>query len=161
MRRAIADGEIWFGRDGRGVPRQKRFLATGQPGMTPSTLWPASFAGTTTLAKRQMLQLFPDEPVFDTPKPEELLARILEIATDPGDLVLDAYLGSGTTAAVAHKMRRRWIGIENGQHAVTHCAERLRQVVAGEDGGISPEVAWKGGGGFQFHRRDTAATQAA
>jgi adenine-specific DNA-methyltransferase len=161
MRSAIADGDVWFGRDGNGVPRLKRFLATAQHGMTPSTLWPASFAGTTTLAKRQMLQLFPDEPVFDTPKPEQLLARILEIATDPGDLVLDAYLGSGTTAAVAHKMRRRWIGIENGQHAVTHCAERLRQVVSGESGGISPDVQWKGGGGFHFHRCDTAVTRAA
>ena len=92
----------------------------------------------------------PDSPVFDTPKPEALLGRILEIATDPGDLVLDAYLGSGTTAAVAHKLGRRWIGIERGDHAVTHCVERMRRVVDGEDGGISSEVGWEGGGGFRF-----------
>ncbi len=161
MRRAIADGEVWFGREGNGVPRLKRFLSTAPLGMTPSTLWSSSFAGTTALAKRQMLKLFPDEQVFDTPKPEELLARILEIATHPDDLVLDAYLGSGTMAAVAHKMRRRWIGIESGEHAVTHCAERLRQVVVGDTGGISQQVSWAGGGGFGFQRADIAVPRAA
>jgi adenine-specific DNA-methyltransferase len=161
MRRAIAEGDVWFGRDGNGVPRLKRFLTAAPLGMTPSTLWSSSFAGTTALAKRQMLKLFPHERLFDTPKPEELLARILEIATHPGDLVLDAYLGSGTTAAVAHKMRRRWIGIESGEHAVTHCAERLRQVVAGESGGISRRAGWTGGGGFCFQRADVSVTQAA
>jgi adenine-specific DNA-methyltransferase len=99
-----------------------------------------------------MLELFPDEAVFDTPKPEQLIGRILTIATDPGDLILDAYLGSGTTAAVAHKMRRRWIGIEIGEHAVSHCAQRLRKVVDGEKGGISESVGWSGGGGFIFER---------
>jgi adenine-specific DNA-methyltransferase len=78
------------------------------------------------------------------------LKRILDIATNPGDLVLDSFLGSGTTAAVAHKMGRRWIGIEMGDHARTHCALRLRKVIDGEQGGISQDVGWQGGGGFRF-----------
>lgn len=80
------------------------------------------------------------------------MERIIHIATNPGDLVLDSFLGSGTTAAVAHKMGRRYIGIEMGEHAVTHCAPRLRQVIDGEQGGISDSVGWKGGGGFRFYR---------
>jgi adenine-specific DNA-methyltransferase len=152
MAEAIAAGEVWFGRDGNGVPRRKHFLSAAAPGMTPSTLWTAGFAGTNAEAKREILRLFPDEQVFDTPKPERLLARILEIATDPGDLVLDAYLGSGTTAAVAHKMGRRWIGIELGDHAVSHCASRMRLVVDGEGGGVSADFGWAGGGGFRFER---------
>ena len=87
---------------------------------------------------------------FDTPKPERLLERIIHIATNPSDLILDSFLGSGTTAAVAHKMGRRWIGIEMGEHAVTHCLPRLQKVVAGEQGGISQAVNWQGGGGFRF-----------
>jgi adenine-specific DNA-methyltransferase len=150
MRKAIANGEVWFGADGERVPRLKRFLSSAPPGMTPPTLWTAQFAGTSAAAKREVLRLLPKEAVFDTPKPEQLVARILEISTDPGDLVLDAYLGSGTTAAVAHKMGRRWLGIECGSHAVTHCANRLRMVVDGEDGGVSREVGWSGGGGFRF-----------
>ena len=80
------------------------------------------------------------------------MQRALHIATNPGDLVLDSFLGSGTTAAVAHKMNRRWIGIEMGEHAVTHCLPRLEKVIAGEQGGISTAAGWKGGGGFQFMR---------
>ncbi|HON30185.1 MAG TPA: site-specific DNA-methyltransferase, partial [Ottowia sp.] len=87
---------------------------------------------------------------FITPKPELLISRVLEIATKPGDLVLDSFLGSGTTAAVAHKMGRRWIGIEMGEHARTHCLPRLLKVVEGEAGGISRAVGWAGGGGFRF-----------
>ena len=80
---------------------------------------------------------------FGTPKPERLLQRILQVATHPNDLVLDSFLGSGTTAAVAHKMGRRWIGIEMGEHARTHCLPRLKKVVEGEQGGISEAVGWK------------------
>lgn len=83
-------------------------------------------------------------------KPEALIKRCLELATNEGDLVLDAYLGSGTTAAAAHKMNRRWIGIERGEHAETKCAPRLRAVVDGEPSGISKSQGWKGGGGFRF-----------
>jgi len=161
MRRAIADNAVWFGADGNGVPRLKRFLATAPMGMTPPTLWSADFAGTSARAKREVLKLFPGEQVFETPKPERLLAQILGIATDPGDLVLDSYLGSGTTAAVAHKMGRRWIGIESGEHAVSHCRSRLSQVVDGEPGGVSEQFDWSGGGGFRFERSVPALRRAA
>jgi adenine-specific DNA-methyltransferase len=161
MRAAIADGAVWFGADGNGVPRLKRFLSSAPVGMTPPTLWSAEFAGTSAEAKREVLRLFPGEEVFETPKPERLLAQILGIATDPGDLVLDSFLGSGTTAAVAHKMGRRWIGIENGEHAVSHCAGRLGQVVAGESGGVSERFGWSGGGGFRFERTEPVLAQAA
>jgi adenine-specific DNA-methyltransferase len=161
MRAAVAAGEVFFGAGGNGVPRLKRFLSAAPAGMTPPTLWAAAEVGTTATAKREGLALFPDEPVFDTPKPEALLRRVLEIATDPGDLVLDAYLGSGTTAAVAHKAGRRWIGIERGAHAVTHCARRMRRVVDGEAGGISAHVGWPGGGGFRFERAGTGLERAA
>jgi adenine-specific DNA-methyltransferase len=88
----------------------------------------------------------------ETPKPERLIERALTIATNPGDLVLDSFLGSGTTTAVAHKMERKYIGIELGDHAVTHCAPRLQKVIEGEQGGISKTCKWEGGGGFRFFR---------
>jgi adenine-specific DNA-methyltransferase len=84
-------------------------------------------------------------------KPERLIHRILTLATNENDLILDSFLGSGTTAAVAHKMNRRWIGIEMGEHAKTHCAARLQKVIDGEQGGISKDVNWQGGGGFRFY----------
>lgn len=152
MQREIAAGNIWFGKTGKGVPRIKRFLKSSKVGLTPETLWPAGEVGTNDEAKKQFLKLFPDEGVFDTPKPEGLIRRVLEIATEPGDLVLDAFLGSGTTTAVAHKLNRRYIGIEHGEHAVTYCATRLRMVVDGDATGISNEVRWRGGGGFDFYR---------
>ncbi len=152
MKREIAAGNVWFGKIGQGVPRIKRFLNSSNVGLTPETLWFATEVGTNDEAKKQLLKLFPDDGVFDTPKPEGLISRILSIATSPGDLVLDAFLGSGTTAAVAHKMRRRYIGIERGEHAVTHCAARLRLVVDGDTSGISNDVCWHGGGGFSFYK---------
>ncbi len=151
MQKEIAANNIWFGKDGHRVPRIKRFLSASPVGLTPETLWKAEDVGTNDDAKKQLLRLFPSEPVFDTPKPETLVARILEIATNEGDLVVDAFLGSGTTAAVAHKMQRRYIGVEAGPHAVTHCARRLQMVVEGEHTGISSAVGWAGGGGFDFY----------
>ena len=103
-------------------------------------------------AKKEINALFGASNAFDTPKPERLIQRILHIATNPGDLVLDSFLGSGTTAAVAHKMGRRYIGIEMGDHAVSHCVPRLNKVIDGEQGGISKSVGWRGGGGFRFYR---------
>jgi adenine-specific DNA-methyltransferase len=150
MEQEIAKNNIWFGRDGTGVPRIKHFLAHANLGLTPHTLWAAEEVGTTDLAKKHLLRLLPEEQVFDTPKPESLLSRILGIATNPGDLVLDTFLGSATTAATAHKMGRRYFGVESGEHTVTHCVPRLRRVVDGEQGGISTEFGWKGGGGFDF-----------
>ncbi|MGH8687251.1 MAG: site-specific DNA-methyltransferase [Burkholderiales bacterium] len=101
-------------------------------------------------AKAHLRELLPDAELFDTVKPEQLIERILSIATAANDLVLDSFLGSGTTAAVAQKMSRRWIGVEMGRHALTHCLPRIEKVISGEQGGISDSVGWSGGGGFRF-----------
>lgn len=154
MDQEIAQNNVWFGKNGKGVPRLKRFLRDARQGFTPHTLWRASEVGTNDFAKKHLLELFPSDAVFDTPKPESLIRRILTIATEPEDLVLDAYLGSGTTTAVAHKMDRRYIGIEQGDHAATHCAQRMELVIGGEQGGISQEMGWKGGGTFHFYKLD-------
>ena len=145
------DGRIWWGRNGNNVPAPKIYLNEVRQGVVPQTFWNHEEVGHTQDAKKEIVSLFGDD-VFGTPKPERLVERILHIATDPGDLVLDSFLGSGTTAAVAHKMGRRWIGIEMGGHAVTHCAPRLKKVIEGEQGGISKAVGWRGGGGFRFYR---------
>ena len=148
----VTDNRIWFGAKGNNVPRVKKFLSEVQQGLVPSTLWVYQEVGTNGEAKNETVKLFPGETPFSTPKPERLIQRILHIATNPGDLVLDSFLGSGTTAAVAHKMGRRYIGIEMGEHAVSHCVPRLRKVIAGEQGGISKSVNCQGGGGFRFYR---------
>lgn len=151
LQELILDNRIWFGAKGTGVPRIKRFLSEVQGGIVAKTIWLRTEVGDNQDAKREIKQ-FDLDAVFDTPKPEELLNRILFLATNPGDLVLDSFLGSGTTAAVAHKMGRRYIGIELGEHARTHCQPRLKKVVEGEQGGISKAVNWQGGGGFRFLR---------
>jgi adenine-specific DNA-methyltransferase len=152
MELEIAQGNVWFGRDGNGVPRLKKFLSASRRGITPETLWRASEVGTNDHAKKHVHSLFPGEPLFDTPKPEPLIARVLHIGSNPGDLVLDPYFGSGTTGAVALKTNRRFVGIESGEHATSIAAARLCKVVDGETGGISAEVDWQGGGGFDFLR---------
>ena len=119
------DGRISFGSGGKGVPRLKKFLSESNVGLTPHTFWNADEVGTTETAKKEILSLFPDEKVFDTPKPEALIRRILELATDPGDYVLDSFLGSGTTAAAAIKLARRFIGIEIGKQAECLCKHRI------------------------------------
>lgn len=151
MQQKIADRRIWFGISGNNVPREKKFLSEVTKGVTPNTLWLAADAGTNDEAKKEILALFGNN-IFDTPKPERLIQRILHIATNPGDLVLDSFLGSGTTAAVAHKMGRHYIGIEIGEHAITHCVPRLQKVIDSEQGGISKAVNWQGGSGFRFYR---------
>lgn len=118
----------------------------------PETIWFQEEVGTNRTSKAEIKALKLSEKSFDTPKPEGLIKRIVEISTYPDSIVLDSFLGSGTTAAVAHKMGRRYIGIEMGQHAVTHCVPRLKKVVDGEQGGISEAVGWKGGGGFRFYQ---------
>ena len=147
----VTAGLAYFGKSGDGAPSFKQYL-TDSPPIVPNTWWGHDEAGHTDEAKKETQALFGTESVFDTPKPERLLQRILHIATNPGDLVLDSFLGSGTTAAVAHKMGRRWIGIEMGEHAATHCLPRLQKVIDGEQGGISAAVGWQGGGGFRFAR---------
>jgi adenine-specific DNA-methyltransferase len=149
------DGRVWWGKDGSSIPRIKKFLSEAKQGVVPSTLWFHSDCGTNAEAKTEIRSVFADETdseMFITPKPERLLKRILEISTNPGDWVLDSFLGSGTTAAVAHKMGRKWIGIELGDHCDTHCVPRLQKVCDGTDqGGISEAVGWKGGGGFKYY----------
>jgi len=130
MKEEIKNNNIWFGAKGDGVPRIKRFLSSRSAGLTPETLWFAKDVGTSCSAKKHLLSLFPDEEVFDTPKPEALIERILSIATNPADLVLDAYLGSGTTAVVAQRTGRRYIGIEEGSHIVDYCVQRLRAIIS-------------------------------
>lgn len=115
------------------------------------TLWTYQEVGHNQDAKKE-IKAFGFETVFETPKPERLIERVLTIGSNPGDLVLDSFLGSGTTAAVAQKMGRRYIGIELGEHAYTHCVPRLKMVTDGTDqGGISKAQNWKGGSGFKFY----------
>ena len=152
FRQMCADNRIWFGKQGNNAPRLKNFLSEVQSGLVPSTYWSHKDVGTTGTAKSEVVKLFGGQTPFSTPKPEALIERVIQIATNPGDLVLDSFLGSGTTVAVAHKMNRRYIGIEMGDHAITHCAPRLQKVIDGEQGGISESVGWKGGGGFRFYR---------
>ncbi len=146
-----ADNRIWWGRDGNAIPQIKRFLSEVKAGIVPQTFWNYDEVGHTQDAKKEVLALFGTD-VFITPKPEALMERVIALSTNPGDLVLDSFLGSGTTAAVAQKMGRRYIGIEVGDHAVTHCAPRLNKVIDGEQGGVSKSVGWTGGGGFRFYR---------
>jgi len=153
MNREIADGNIWFGKSGCNAPRIKKFLRDAKIGLTPETLWTGDEYGTTDSAKKHLLALFPEEKdVFDTPKPEELVRRILEIATNPGELVLDCFVGSGSTLAAAHKMDRKYIGIEIGDQMSHLVVRRMNAVISGEQGGISREIGWKGGGAFSFYR---------
>jgi adenine-specific DNA-methyltransferase len=151
FRRMDENGEIWFGKNGKSVPSRKTFLTEVKQEIVPKSIWLFDEVGHNHEARTEVKELCPSDP-FGTPKPERLLQRILHIATNPSDLVLDSFLGSGTTAAVAHKMGRRYIGIEMGEHAVTHCAPRMRKVIDGEQGGISAAVGWQGGGGFRFYR---------
>jgi len=151
MEKLIKDKRIWFGNSGSSFPRKKRFLSEVQQGRKPDTWWTSDEVGHNQEAKREVKALNVAD-IFATPKPERLLKRIVEIASNTGDWVLDSFLGSGTTAAVAHKMGRKWIGIELGEHCDTHCLPRLKAVVDGSDqGGISKSVEWKGGGGFKFY----------
>ena len=152
LRELDLDGRIWWGKDGSNVPAIKRFLSEVKQGTVPQTWWTYEEVGHTQDAKREMVGLFGDE-AFSTPKPERLLQRVLHIATNPGDLVLDSFAGSGTTGAVAHKMGRRWIMVELGEHCHTHIIPRLQKVIDGQDsGGITQAVDWKGGGGFRYYR---------
>lgn len=145
-----AEGRIWFGKDGNSQPNTIRYLSEVE-GVVPWTWWPHEEVGHTDEAKKEIHTLFGKADAFDTPKPERLMYRVLSIATNPGDLVLDSFAGSGTTGAVAHKMGRRWIMVELGEHCHTLVIPRLKKVVEGVDaGGISEAVEWKGGGGFRF-----------
>jgi adenine-specific DNA-methyltransferase len=149
LSRLITDNRIWFGPNGDSVPALKKFLTEVKQGATALTIWLYQEVGHNQDAKKEVKTLLPDD-AFATPKPERLMQRILTLAANSGDYVLDSFLGSGTTAAVAHKMGRRYIGVEMGEQAKTHCAIRLKKVIEGEQGGISKAAGWKGGGGVRF-----------
>lgn len=154
LEKALAEGRVYFGKDGDRLPVIKKYLSDVQVGLVPKTWWPAEEVGSNQEARRDHLRkLLPDIEPFATPKPERLLHRILTISTDVGDLVLDSFAGSGTTGAVAHKMGRRWIMVELGDHCHTHIIPRLKKVIDGEDpGGVTDTASWKGGGGFRYYR---------
>ncbi|MDK9640013.1 site-specific DNA-methyltransferase [Propionibacterium freudenreichii] len=148
-RQLLEDDRIWFPKDGAGSPRLKLF-AHQVRGLVPFSVWSALETGTNDDAKRHLQALFPHKGVFATPKPEELMERIIHVATDPGDLVLDLFAGSGTTATTAHKMGRRWVAVErNPQTVAKALLPRVNKVIAGTDpGGITPLVGWHGGGSY-------------
>ncbi|KLL04679.1 MAG: DNA methylase N-4/N-6 domain-containing protein [Mycoplasmataceae bacterium RV_VA103A] len=143
------DNRIYFGKDGDNIPRIKFFLSEASEKM-PTTWWPHEEAGHNDEAKKEILDLFLEIEPFATPKPERLLKRIIQIATNESDIVLDYFAGSGTTAAVAQKLKRKWVIVENNENTVdTFAAPRLKKVISGEDKGkVSEEVNWNGGGGF-------------
>ncbi|MEG3939322.1 site-specific DNA-methyltransferase [Microcoleus sp. S36b_A3] len=153
LRKLDKNDEIWFGADGKANPSRKTFLSELKiSGTPPATIWLHTEAGNNHEAREEVKAINPDDS-FATPKPEKLIRRILDIATKSGDIVLDSFAGSGTTGAVAHKMGRRWIMIELGEHCHTHIIPRLKKVIDGEDqGGISKALNWKGGGGFRYYR---------
>lgn len=147
----VGAGRVYWPKGGDGKPRLKRYPWEAE-GLVPFTIWPASEVGDNDEAKKQILDLSRDAEPFDTPKPEGLIQRIIAIATNPGDIVVDCFLGSGTTAAVAQKMGRRWVGVERSADTLTtYAIPRLEKVVAGDDaGGITTAVGWAGGGGFRI-----------
>ena len=167
----VKDNRIWFGTNGNSVPAIKRFLSEVQQGSVSKTIWFREEVGDNQEAKKETLS-FNREDVFTTPKPERIIQRILTLATNEGDWILDTFGGSGTTGAVAHKMGRKWIMVELGEHCHTHCLPRLKKVVDGTDqGGISKTIhtpapsqegnegfpssegkpGWVGGGGFKYY----------
>jgi adenine-specific DNA-methyltransferase len=153
MLEMIKTGEIVFSADGKRVI--KKTYLKDQKGLSPSTMWDdIEETGHNRQAKYELKKLFPESPtseLFATPKPEKLIKKVLLISTKPGDIVLDSFAGSGTTGAVAHKMGRRWIMVELGEHCHTHIIPRLQKVIDGTDqGGISKAEDWKGGGGFRY-----------
>ena len=153
LRQLDEGNEIWFGADGKATPSRKTFLKELRVSGPPAaTVWLHSEAGNNHEARDEVKRFNPEDP-FGTPKPEKLLNRIIHLATNPGDIVLDSFAGSGTTGAVAHKMGRRWIMVELGEHCHTHIIPRLKKVIDGEDkGGITEAVGWQGGGGFRYFR---------
>jgi len=150
-KRALEEGRMYFGKDGNAVPSRIQYLKDIE-GMAPWTWWPHDEVGHTDESKKEIQALFGKSDTFDTPKPERLIERILHISSNPGDLVLDSFAGSGTTGAVAHKMGRKWIMVELGEHCHTHIQPRLQKVCDGTDqGGISKATNWQGGGGFKYY----------
>ena len=147
-----AEKRIWWGPHGNLAPRMKLFLSEAEEGILPTTLWAEGERfGLNQDGIREIRTL--GLPDFPTPKPERLSRRVLELGSSAGDWVLDSFAGSGTTGAVAQKMRRRWIMVELREHCHTHIIPRLKRVIDGDDpGGVTEATSWKGGGGFRYSR---------
>ncbi len=145
----LKDNRLWFGKDGNGVPRLKRFLSEVKSGVTATTIWKHTEVGNNQDAKREVNSLENIE-LFSTPKPEKLIQRIIHLGSNENDIILDFFMGSATTQAVAMKMNRRFIGIEQMDYIDTVSVPRLRKVIEGEQGGISKDVGWTGGGSFVY-----------
>ena len=155
MLEEIKAGNIWFGKSGNGVPRIKKFISERKRGIVPETLWLASFVGTNKDAKTHLSKLnIYDKKLFDTPKPETLIAQIIEIASNPKEIVMDVFLGSGTTVSVAHKLGRNYIGVEREPLTNEYILKRMNQVISGEQGGVSKKIDWNGGGDFFFCKEE-------
>ena len=146
----INDNRIWFGKDGNNVPRLKKFLSEVKDGVVAQSLWTYQEVGHNQDAKKEIKSLFDGQAAFGTPKPEKLIQRIIQLGSEEGDIILDFFMGSGTTQAVAHKMNRQYIGIEQMDYIETVSVERLKKVIAGEQGGISKDVEWQDGGSFVY-----------
>jgi adenine-specific DNA-methyltransferase len=149
----LKENLLWWGKTGNyTLPKLKRFRTDAPSTLVPRTLWFTADVDQTRTARKEIKDLFPDVP-FDTPKPEKLIHRIVTLATNSGDIILDSFAGSGTTGAVAHKMGRKWIMVELGEHCHTHIIPRLKKVIDGEDpGGVTEACDWKGGGGFRYYK---------
>lgn len=150
IERWLQERRIFFGKDGRGAPQLKRYLSEVQQGLVPSTWWEFEEVGHNDESKKELQKLGVDQAGFSTPKPERLLQRIFEIGSKDGDIILDFFAGSGTAGAVAMKMHRQFILCEQMDYVEKVTLERLKKVMAGEQGGISEAVGWKGGGDFVY-----------
>lgn len=149
----VKDNRIWFGKSGNAMPRLKRFLSEVQEGIVPKTIWTIDEVGDNAEGKRELKKIINlDQAIFTTPKPERLIERIIKLSTSENDIILDAFLGSGTTCAVAHKLGRQWIGLENGNQLDDICVPRLETVINGQDNNqVSQNNNWNGGGGFTYY----------
>ena len=147
MQEKIASGEIIFSPDNKKITR--KIYLSEQEGRIPETIWFGKDVGTTRSAEAHLRSMFGDK-IEITPKPEELIQRILQIATEEGDIVADFFSGSGSTAATAHKMKRKWIAVEQMDYIQDFPIVRFKKVIEGEQGGISKAVEWEGGGSFVY-----------
>lgn len=147
----VLDNRIWFGADGSNVPALKKFITDVKNGVTPLTIWLHQEVGHNQVAKQELMKILPNvSEVFSTPKPEKLIQRIINLGSNEGDRVLDFFVGSGTTAAVALKMKRKFIAFEQMDYINDITIDRLKNVIKGEQHGISEEVNWQGGGSFVY-----------
>lgn len=151
VKEMLKNNGLYFGKNGDGAPQVKRYLNKVKGGVTPLSIWFRDEVTDNQEAKKEVTLVNSDD-IFDTPKPEKLLHKVLFLATNEGDLILDVFGGSGTTFSVAHKMGRKWIGTEIGNHTDTHIIPRLKGVIEGSDKiGITESVKWQGGGSFKYY----------